>query len=49
MDIRVLKYFLAVVQEESVTRAAEAIHTTQPNLSRQLNLLEEELGCKLFE
>lgn len=49
MDIRVLKYFLAVVQEESVTRAAAKMHTTQPNLSRHMNLLEDELGCKLFE
>lgn len=49
MEIRVLKYFLAVAQEESVTKAAEVLHTTQPNLSRQLNALEEELGKKLFE
>ena len=49
MDIRVLKYFLAVVQEESITRAAKIVHTTQPNLSRQLNELEKEIGKKLFE
>lgn len=49
MDIRILKYFLAVAQEESITRAAEVLHTSQPNLSRQLTELEEEVGKKLFE
>ena len=49
MDIRILKYFLAVAQEESITKAAEVLHTSQPNLSRQLNDLEEEVGRKLFE
>lgn len=49
MDIRILKYFLAVAQEESISKAAEFLHTTQPNLSRQLNQLEEEIGKKLFE
>lgn len=48
MEIRVLKYFLAVAEEESVTRAAEVVHTSQPNLSRQLNDLEEQIGKKLF-
>lgn len=49
MDIRVLRYFLAVAQEESITRAAEVLHTSQPNLSRQLTELEEEVGAKLFD
>lgn len=49
MDIRVLRYFLAVAQEESITRAAELLHTSQPNLSRQLTELEAEVGKKLFE
>lgn len=49
MDIRILKYFLAVAQEESITKAAEVLHTSQPNLSRQLNDLEAEVGKKLFE
>lgn len=49
MDIRVLKYFLAVAQEQSITRAAEVLFTSQPNLSRQLTELEEEVGSKLFE
>lgn len=48
MDIRVLRYFLAVAQEESMTKAAEILHTTQPNLSRQLQELELEVGQKLF-
>ena len=43
MEIRILKYFLAVAQEESITKAAEILHTTQPNLSRQLNMLEAEV------
>ena len=49
MDIRILKYFLAVAQEESVTKAAGVLHTSQPNLSRQLNELEAQIGKKLFE
>ena len=42
MEIRVLQYFLTVVREESISRAAEALHITQPTLSRQLAQLEEE-------
>ena len=49
MDIRILKYFIAVAQEESITKAAEALHTSQPNLSRQLNDLEKEVGRTLLE
>ena len=48
MEIRILKYFLAVAQEESITRAAHHLHITQPALSRQLAQLEEELGKKLY-
>ncbi len=48
MDIRVLQYFLAVAREESITKAAESLHMTQPPLSRQLKELEEELGKQLF-
>ena len=48
MDIRVLQYFLAVAREESITGAAEALHITQPPLSRQLKELETELGKQLF-
>lgn len=48
MDTRVLKYFLVVAQEESLSRAAAVLHTSQPNLSRQLADLEDRLGRKLF-
>lgn len=48
MEIRVLRYFLTVVREESITKAAEVLHITQPTLSRQLAQLEEEVGVKLF-
>lgn len=48
MDIRVLQYFLAVAREESISKAAEALHMTQPPLSRQLKELEQELGKQLF-
>lgn len=48
MEIRVLRYFLAVVREGGVNRAAEVLHITQPTLSRQLAQLEEEIGVKLF-
>ena len=49
MEIRVLRYFLTVVREESITKAAEVLHITQPTLSRQLSQMEEEVGVKLFE
>lgn len=49
MEIRTLQYFLAVVREESITRAADALHITQPTLSRQMAGLEEETGVTLFE
>lgn len=48
MEIRVLRYFLAVVREEGINKAAEALHITQPTLSRQLSQLEEEMGVRLF-
>lgn len=48
MDIKVLRYFLALAREESVTAAAEYLHLTQPTLSRQLSELEEKLGTTLF-
>ena len=48
MELRVLRYFLAVVREESITRAAEVLHISQPTLSRQMAQLEETVGVKLF-
>ena len=48
MDIRSLRYFLAVAREENMTRAAEQLHVTQPTLSKTLRSLEDELGKKLF-
>lgn len=48
IELRVLKYFLAVAGEEDITKAANLLHVTQPTLSRQLMQLEEELGMKLF-
>ena len=48
MELRVLRYFLAVAREESISGAAQFLHLTQPTLSRQLMELEEELGKQLF-
>lgn len=49
MEIRVLRYFIAVAREKNVTKAAEYLHVTQPTLSRQLHELESELGTVLFK
>lgn len=48
LDLRVLNYFLAVAREESITRAAESLHLSQPTLSRQLREMEESLGRPLM-
>ena len=48
MDLRVLEYFLAVADEQNLTRAAEKVTTSQSNLSHQIKSLERELGCTLF-
>ena len=48
MEFRVLRYFLTVAREGSITRAADFLHVTQPTLSRQLKDLEKALGKKLF-
>ncbi|MBO8469594.1 MAG: LysR family transcriptional regulator [Spirochaetes bacterium] len=49
MELRVLKYFLTIAEEENITKAAEILHVTQPTLSRQIMQLEDELGVKLFK
>ena len=48
MEIRLLRYFLAVAQEESISKAADILHITQPTLSRLLMDLEKELNTKLL-
>ena len=48
MEIRTLRYFLAVAREGSITRAANFLHLTQPTLSRQMQDLEQELGRQLL-
>jgi len=48
VDVRVLKYFLAVAKEGNITKAADAVHVTQPTMSRQLMELEDELGVELL-
>lgn len=48
MELRVLQYFLAVTREQSISSAAEALHLSQPTLSRQLREMEEELGKQLI-
>ena len=47
-ELRVLQYFLTVAREQNITKAAEALHITQPTLSRQLMQMEKELGKQLL-
>src|SRR5881396_1173889 len=49
MDLTRLQYFAAVAEAGSFSRAATALHLTQPSLSRQVKLLEDELGQRLLE
>jgi LysR family transcriptional regulator, salicylic acid-responsive activator of bsdBCD len=49
MDIRQLRYFIAIAEEKNITAAANRLHMSQPPLSLQLKQLEEELGVMLVE
>ena len=48
MELRELKYFVAVAREQSISKAASSLFVTQPNLSRQMQNLEKETGRQLF-
>ena len=48
MELRTLRYFLAIAREQNMTEAANVLHVTQPTLSRQMADPERELGCALF-
>lgn len=48
VETRLIAYFLAIAREQSITKAASALHVTQPTLSKQMMELEKQLGCRLF-
>ena len=49
MDIKILKYFIAVAEEKTISKAAQKLYISQPALSKQLKELENELDLQLFE
>src|SRR5260370_8911193 len=49
MELRHLRYFVAVAEEENVSRAALKLHVSQPGVSNQIHDLEDEIGFPLFE
>lgn len=49
MELRQLRYFLMIAREGTISGAAHALHLSQPSLSRQMQDLEHELGCRLFD
>lgn len=48
MEIKQLQYFIVCAQTESFSEAARELHTTQPNVSKVIRMLEDELGIDLF-
>jgi DNA-binding transcriptional LysR family regulator len=49
MELRILKYYIAIVESTSISGASVKLHVSQPSLSHQIQLLEGRLGVKLFE
>ena len=49
VDTRLLKYFESIARNKNITKAAQELHISQPSLSKQIKVFEQELGCKLLE